>query len=65
MPKLALPKMNLYYKKKMKRKKGIDPTDCPFCGHLVIFNRFVEIINENFSIQMFKYDFKFYYKTGK
>lgn len=48
MPKLALPKMNLYYKRKMKRKKGIDPTDCPFCGHLVIFNRFVEIINENF-----------------
>lgn len=50
MPKLALPKMNLYYKRKMKRKKGIDPTDCPFCGHLVIFNRFVEIINENYSI---------------
>lgn len=48
MPKLALPKMNLYYKRKMKRKKGIDPTDCPFCGHLVIFNRFVEIINVNF-----------------
>lgn len=50
MPKLALPKTNLYYKRKMKRKKGKDPTDCPFCGHSVIFNRFVEINDENFSI---------------
>lgn len=48
----------------MKRKKGIDPTDCPFCGHSVIFNRFVEINDENFSIQMFKDDLNFH-KTGK
>lgn len=45
MKKLALPKMNLYYRRKMKRKKGIDLTECPLFLHSVIFN-FVEINDE-------------------